>query len=502
MRIPHWPALVCGWMLAATISQTVFAAGPVRPVSGGMFQADDADADDELDDEDITSSRGFSGSDPYETLQYAAQEGFAPAPPSAFDPGPGPYSQTPYAPGMGAPEPWPQDTLYNQHRVQQTFNNGGLWEYQSDDNFARKWIFRADYLYGYGLKPGPHYIGSNGNHALTFLPGNPGPFPTQTTELFGNVFHNGMKLWAGYDNPDGSGLMLSGFWLFENSVDNGLVSPHAISGQPSTLRAGWGIVVDNPDGTGTVLPFDTRFYQRFTQQIVGADADYYLAPFFERQSFQLRMLYGAKYLRVHEDFYVQGDNSGLTYGVTAGGTGITGPFVPGVSPYSTVIQSGTTSNFVGPNIGLRYDLGGKKFKIWGQSKLAVAADVERLTVASNNVAPIMTFGPPATVPNVLVNPAVTSVGPSNFHQRTNTHIAPIFDTSIFIEFPGFELIPYVNKMNFFKNAMMRVGWNYVLVDSVARPPIIINYNVNDPTIHSAHTWFEYSTVNFAIDWKW
>ena len=30
---------------------------------------------------------------------------------------------------------------------------------------------------------------------------------------------------------------------------------------------------------------------------------------------------------------------------------------------------------------------------------------------------------------------------------------------------------------------------------------IINYNILTPTINSNHTWFEYSSVNFAVNWK-
>src|SRR5262249_15129132 len=192
MRIPHWPALVGGWRPAATIGQTVLAAGPFRPVSGAMAQADDDDSD--LDDDDIVSGAGgSSGYQPYETLQYAPpREGFAPAPAPAYGPGPPPLPPAPYAPRMGAPHPWPPPSLFNQHRLQQVYDNGGIWEYNSDDNFKRQWYFSLEYLYGHGLKPGPHNIGSDEYHAQDFFPGFPNIFPQQTTELFGNVFHDGL----------------------------------------------------------------------------------------------------------------------------------------------------------------------------------------------------------------------------------------------------------------------------------------------------------------------
>src|SRR5205823_3088353 len=91
--------------------------------------------------------------------------------------------------------------------------------------------------------------------------------------------------------------------------------------------------------------------------------------------------------------------------------------------------------------------------------------------------------------------------PATTHKITNTHISPIFDTSIYGEFPGFAMIPWVNQWQLFKNAKMRVGWNYVYVGEVARAAGIINYNIHEATINAKRSWFEFSTVNFAVDWR-
>jgi hypothetical protein len=480
-------------MLAATIGQTVLAAGPVRPASAAAFRADE-DEDSDLDDDELASGGGMAGYDPYETLQYAppTASGLAPVPGSEFGPAPapGPFPPAPYAPGMGAPDAWPEDSLYNQHRLQQTYNNAGLWEYNNDDNFARQWYFGLDYLYGHGLRPGPHYIGSPQYHAQDFFIGFPNVFPQQTTELFGNVFHDGIMPRLGYWNPDGSGAQLSGFILFENSVDNGLVQKAAVAGQLTTLSPRASIVLDNGDGTAQNVPFDTRFFQRFTQEILGADADYYVAPFFERQSFKLRVLYGAKYLRVHEDFSVQASDSGLGYVVNVTQNTIQFNTITniGINPYTLFISSSTTNNLVGPNMGLRYDLGGDTFKLWGQTKLGIAADVEKLSVAGLNVVQGFQAG--------------GAFSPPTLHTKTNTHVSPFVDTSIFMEFPGFQLIPWVCNMNCFKNAKMRIGYQFVFVGEIARAPGIIVYNYGDPLVQQTRTWFSYNTVNFAVDWRW
>lgn len=507
MRISLWPALVCGSMLAATVGNAVFAAPPAARSSGAVTladAADDADDDTDFDDDSPGANAGFGGFNPYQPMQYTEGGG---NPPNGGGSDPG---APVFDPGMTAPNAWPGISPYSQYPRQETFNSGGLWQYNGSDDTTVKRFLTTEYLYGSGLKPGNHYIGSNQNHALDwfyFQPG--GPFLTQTTELFGNFFHNGFKSSTGFENADGTGMTVSGFILFESSLDNGLVEPHAIAGQPTTLLPKWGVVVDRPDGSGIILPFDTRFFQKFQQNIYGADADFYFSPFFERQTFKLRMLGGAKYLQIHEDMYVQGDNSGLGYEVTPGSTSFGGAgsntaiVFQGINPYSTVFQSSTTTNLVGPHLGLRYDLGGEKFKIWGQTKIAVAANVEKMVVAGSNVGSyVQPIQLPLINPNVVPGPNFNGEVPQSVrHQLTNTHISPIFDTSINLDFNGFAWIPWVNQWALFREANMRVGFNYVYVGSVARPANIIAYNYMDPTINSTHTWFKYSSVNFAVNWK-
>src|SRR5258708_6612735 len=127
MRIPNWPALVCGWMLAAMIGQTVLAASP----------------DDELPETSATvgagddfGSNGGSGNaagfgNPYQPAQFSAGGtyggGYLPPPGGGYD-----------AAVMPAQNAWPQTSPFTQHRIEETFNEGGVWKYNSDDNFTRK----------------------------------------------------------------------------------------------------------------------------------------------------------------------------------------------------------------------------------------------------------------------------------------------------------------------------------------------------------------------------
>jgi hypothetical protein len=175
--------------------------------------------------------------------------------------------------------------------------------------------------------------------------------------------------------------------------------------------------------------------------------------------------------------------------------------VPPLSAYSTYVASSSTNNLVGPAIGVRYELGGDKFKIWGQTKVAVAADVQQTNVTGNNWNQLKAPGIANTVvagPDLLNATQIGVTGQTN----TNTHISPIFDTSIYGEFNGFAIIPFVNNWQLFKTAKMRIGWNYVYVNEVARAAADINYNLHGPTINTVQrTSFGFNTVNFAVDWR-
>lgn len=509
MRIPNWPALVCGWMLAASIGQSVFAAPPAGDPSGGVAYAIDDDEDDESFGGPPTIPAGFN---PYQQVQYAGDGGFqgSPGDPNAY-----------FGPGMTPPNAWPETSPYTQHRVESTYNNGGLWETSSDDNFDRKGILTLEYLHGHGLKPQNHLIGDPTLAGARFVPGPtpvgvPPLWPPQYTGDFWNIFMPGTRASIGFENPDLSGAILSGFWLFDSQVDNRNTNYHAVPGDPTTLVPLASIIVNNGNGASTVLPFDAAFIQQFNAEIYGSDADVYLAPFFERNSFKMKWMFGAKWLRINEQMYVQGDDSGLGYAFVpntttgAGGTGgttgtvginpIIGPFIPLLPPYSTIITSSTTSSLIGPHIGIRYDLGGDKFKLWGQTKFAVAYDYETMRVSSTNLAPFVAFD---GVDDKIAGPAPAGSGVNVVHSHANSHVAPIIDTSINMDFNGFEWVPIINKMALFKNAKTRIGYNFVYVNNVVRPTNIINYQLGGVTLNTGQrTYYAFNAVNFSVAWKW
>jgi hypothetical protein len=492
-------------MLAASIGQSVIAGPPVGDSGAVTFAVDDEEGD--AFGAPSAVPVGFS---PYQQAQYVSGGEYQGVPGDAYG-----------GPGVPLPNPWPETSPYSQHRVQSVYNNAGLWESSSDDNFDRKGFFTLGYLLGHGLKPQNHLIGDPTLAGARFVPGPtpigvPPLWPAQFTGDFWNFYHDGITASLGFENPDLSGAMLTGFFLFDSQLSNANTQVHAIAGDPTTLTPLASIIVNNGNGQSTVLPFDAGFTQTFNQEIWGGDADIYLAPFFERQSFKMKWLFGAKYLRISEQMQIEGDGSGLGYAfvpnntIATGGTGgatgtvglnpIIGPFVPLLPPYSTFITSSTTSNLIGPQLGLRADLGGDKFKIWGQTRFAVAYDHEAMRVASSNVAPFVAYD---GVISVVQGPAPAGSGLNTVHTATNNHIAPIVDMQVNMDFNGFEWIPLINRMALFKNAKTRIGYQWVWVNNVVRPPIIINYLIADPTIHTGQrTYFAYNAVNFSVAWKW
>lgn len=490
MRIQNWPALVGGCVIAALIGQSVLAAdrGGQRPGPATRAAAsDDSDASDE-------SSGPASWINP---VQYGNENGYPGGGPGSLPPSDGGYS-----PGIAPSNAWPTTSPY-ENRIEQTSNVDGLWQNYTDNNYDQKWIFGLEYLYSHGLRPGNQSISYPAFQGAAVFPGspnNPSTFganlwPTQFTSVFANPFHDGLRVLGGYDNQDDSGVRLSGFILFDEPLTNSVPFGVPFGQTPIQSLAAFRT---NDNGVSRSFFFDSGFSQTYKQQILGADLDGYQIPFFTWNAFKVKTILGAKYLQIHEDFFVQGDASGLGYTVDTTTGAITGPFSRLVPAYSTTLSSRVTSNLVGPTIGLRYDLGGDKFKIWGQSKFGVMANIERDVVGSTNFAQIMQFNNTNT--NLTGNPGhplfSTSVG------RNTVRLAPLFQTSVNIEFPFFKMVPYLNKFAILRESNFRVGYDLVFVGEIARPAQNIEYNYANPSPNNNRQTFDYSTFNFGLDWHW
>jgi hypothetical protein len=498
MRISLWPVLVCGCLLTTLVGQTAYAFEPADESSGYSPTWNTAGGDEaelfEGGDEDAASG--------YQPVQYVGS-GTAPMPEYG---GNDPY-------GAYQPNAWPVISPYTQHNLEEMYNERGLWQYNAIDEEPRN-VIGFDFLMAWGLRPGTQTIGAgtppaslqmfspnqnflntstttnsttgtstttgntqiNGTNDQTILRYGP-----QSTAYFSNPIHYGVKARYGWENPDDSGFLMSGFFIAQNQMVHHAKAPGDPIGPLGSIAYNNGV-------DGVLALFDSVFDQYYDQQFWGADADFIVAPFFRRPNFKVSMTYGVKYLRVSEtlSIHAQDSNSSGNFG---GGEQI--QFIPTGDPLPPVldtwITSSTLSNLVGPSIGLKYDLGGNKFKIWGQTKLAAMVNMQQMRVYGQNA-----YG----------NTDYLVYGYTNFNNhRSATYISPVFDQTIYGEFPLFAMLPLVNRINFLNKSMFRIGWNFILVGESSRPANQIAYNFTDPTIRTNRTWFSISTVSFGLDWR-
>jgi hypothetical protein len=329
---------------------------------------------------------------------------------------------------------------------------------------------------------------------VPFFKGHPLPFPQQFTSAFGDQLHQGVLGRLGWDNEDGSGFQFSGFDIFGDQQHKG---PGRVFHGTDFQNLQTLATIPLDDGhNGTIIspqaPFDSEFLQTYDQRIFGGDIDAYFAPFFTRPSFRLRFLCGAKYLNIRENFAVQAADSGLDYVVDLN----TGAIVPGtvrnigLPTNELSIRSQTTSQLIGPQIGIRYDIVSHWLNIWGQSRLAVAANRENLQIAGQGVT------------NNFQLPAAPAGPP--FQQSSNsTHVSPVFDTSLYMDFPLLSILPLINQASAFSQATFRVGYNFLVVGEIARPASIIVYKAPIPQLQSdSRTTFFLNTLSLGVNWTY
>ncbi|MGQ0635262.1 MAG: hypothetical protein ACT4QC_11675 [Planctomycetaceae bacterium] len=380
-------------------------------------------------------------------------------------------------PAQAESEWWTEEGLYNGQ-------SGGLL---TDEEDSLRWYAAAEFLLAWGKSPGDNLIGAPQFNNLYFFPDAPNSFPHQSTGEFGDMLHYGARGRFGWDNPDDSGLQLSGFYVFQRGQQRG----------PGRIFFGTDIfqlqplasIPLNDGGDGEVVPFDSMFAQQYNQDVYGGDIDVYLTPLLSRPSFLLRFLFGAKFLQVREQFRVLAGDSGLGYTVNTTTNTIDYATVQdiGIPPYEMELQTAVRSRMVGPQIGLRYDLGDGLFKVWGQTRFALAASFQRTEISGQNV--------------VNGFDAFAQQGPPFSQSDNTTRLSPVFDTSVYIDTYLFAMLPLVNQVGFLRSAQFRVGFDYLLVGELARPTNIIRYDTPIPSLLGNRTAFSLKTLSLGVNWN-
>jgi hypothetical protein len=489
-----------------------------------------------------------------------------------------------YPPGATA---WPNVSPYYGPPVDQTYNQGGLW-FNRQIFGDRKFFFTAEGLVGFTGRPNS-YIGAQGvnTYPLNINPGvvytdNNQQFqetpagtstigtpdretiatggngnggnastgdiavftPQSTTQLQDRLNSAGLRGTWGWWNPDQSGFQVSGFYLspanstlfigdprgfdanlYQNATflqTDLLTHLHAIAGIPLQ-----GADTDHNGLPGVVQPFDIYYRLQFQTQVGGINADWYAAPIFERPAFQIRPMYGARYLRVRENFTFDGADSGLGYTIgipssngnngngngnnNNNGTGSTGWLSPvtlealsTLSVMQSLLSSSVTSELAGPEAGLRFDLGKDKFKIWTQSKFGLLMNYSSRNLSGYNIGDAYYPKTNGTITDPTVMPRNASANTRFAHQDANTALSPMFEQGIFGKAHLFQYVPVLKKSKILSEAEFQAGYTMILVGNMYRPSNTIDWLAYpaSPQLNDTRSTFFTSNYSFGLTWEY
>jgi len=127
----------------------------------------------------------------------------------------------------------------------------------------------------------------------------------------------------------------------------------------------------------------------------------------------------------------------------------------GPSLFTSYMNTKTRTHLVGPEIGLQAEMGGDSFKIVAVSRFILFANIEKLRLEGDN------YGTAAQVNLGAIN---------SFSQTiTNAHLSPAFEQTVHVEAKLLQFVPFVNRVDLFREASFRVGFTFFNVAEVARP---------------------------------
>ncbi|MGE4000167.1 MAG: hypothetical protein AB7I48_08120 [Planctomycetaceae bacterium] len=211
---------------------------------------------------------------------------------------------------------------------------------------------------GPGVIPFPAIFLTSGDATRTLIDGG-FAFPVNTLSVIDAIQGDGIRSRWGYDNEDGTGLMVTGWYgglgqeRFQRGVDNwrGIpITQDLILGNtpssgfapifprngvlPLEFSEGFGTGLANDQGvpgstfgfTGISQKFDVLYQVDVETRAFGATLNAYHEPIFKRNWVSVRPTYGARYIYVDDRFNFRGIDSGLNYTVdddagTGGGGG-------------------------------------------------------------------------------------------------------------------------------------------------------------------------------------
>ena len=399
--------------------------------------------------------------------------------------------------------------------------------------------------------------------------------PVVSADVLPEVDADGVRIQWGVIDPDESGFIVTGWWgrgaegwdandhvtrpsgdlnvifdIFDVFQFQAELPPEdplniASGGVYANLR---GLPLDDGSGPfgGVTVPFDLEFQVEWKTSVYELTGEFMLTPIFKRKAVMVRPMWGMRYMHLHETFGFFGRDSGVIYGIETdpttpelkthsvpngvddnldsiidnsivpeedGGTGII--FFP--DPFDAFLDSNTRSHMVGPEVGVRYDLGGDKFKFYGQSKFALLANFERVKIKGDNIGHKLRaerlpgLGVQPWIPfddGDLRTPTPGDLTPNAFEtDEDHSHVSPLLEQSFFVEAPLFAHIPLFKKINFLESAIVRGGYTYIGVYEVLKPDESIIWQGNPeaglfPTISPERDKWWTSNWSLGIHWNY
>ena len=349
----------------------------------------------------------------------------------------------------------------------------------------------------------------------------------------------GVRTTWGWFNPDQTGFQASGFWL--NNTGSTYFSGTGLAYDPvdaafysgyneRRLRAFSGLPLQGADTDGElrpgfVQPFDIFYRLRFETQIAGSNVDWYWSSIYDRSSLMIRPVGGARFVQLRERFTFDGSDSGLGYNIqgaratAAGGAAATLSQVYAPLPYPAsfdpeflipnVMDSHLTSEarslLAGPEAGLRFDIGGDRFKIWTQSKFGLLANNTHRTLRGFNIGDAY----------YVANGRTTTVMPRNSpdltafsRENSSTWLSPMFEQSIFFKSHLLQFVPVLNKARILNQAEFQAGYTILVLGQVARPVRQIDWQAysddahRGPLLKTDRTTYTNGMFSLGVEWAY
>lgn len=393
------------------------------------------------------------------------------------------------------------------------------------------------------IEPNRDFSGGQNTDVPIFIPQDAGV-------LQQNIGAGGVRANFGWWNPDGSGFMAQGFWQdvarsnftlgylpaqWESYLIMDVNNPNNVNNNFLTHLQPWfGLPLPGQDRdrdglNGVVVPYDMYVQFQFRTNTFGGSLDWYFTPIYDRDYFKIRPVAGARYLMVNEAFSFRAADSGMGYSlepnedITSGGGGSSSSqpvnFILQINqlqggfalpnPIESYLLSKTQNQFAGPEVGLRFDFGGERAKVWLQSKFGLMAYYNTRQVSGFNIGDhfnVLLTDPDVNGDGIPDNPtrAAGKTGTSFDNSKSTTTIAPMFEQGVFFQAPILKYVPLVNKMSVFENAEFQAGYSIILLGNVYRAVNDINWQQypNFPTPGNGRSLFFTSNWSLGVQWTY